>query len=208
MKKKSIIVITTLLVIIIAAVIMNIVSQKEMRNTVYQETLANETSQEEKEETADSIEETKGNEVSILESTPESVIMDVNTEDGQDIRVEIGGISEDVFPDEPEDDSSQENPSNTVPTIPQEPEFETKPQDPTETPVNPPQANEPNSPNTAMSFAEYEAMSPEEQLMFYYSFADAEAFQAWYNAAKAEHDANNGDIIIGSDGAVTPGGNG
>lgn len=57
-------------------------------------------------------------------------------------------------------------------------------------------------PATDTTLAEYEAMSGEEQMLFYYSFANAEDFNTWYNAAKAEADANNNYIEIGGDGVL------
>lgn len=60
-------------------------------------------------------------------------------------------------------------------------------------------------PGTGVSFAEYEAMSGQEQMLFYYTFADANAFNTWYDEAKAAHDAGKNDIIIGKDGVVNLG---
>lgn len=57
-------------------------------------------------------------------------------------------------------------------------------------------------PNLAMTYLEYEAMSGEEQMLYYYSFANADAFMEWYDAAKAEYEAENEVIYIGADGVV------
>lgn len=51
-------------------------------------------------------------------------------------------------------------------------------------------------PGTDTTLAEYEAMSAEEQLLFYYSFATADEFYEWYNAALAEQVANSGNILV------------
>lgn len=61
-------------------------------------------------------------------------------------------------------------------------------------------------PDTSTTLAEYEAMSGTEQTLFYYSFATAEDFTAWYNAAKAADDAGKNYIEIGENGIVNAAG--
>ncbi len=56
------------------------------------------------------------------------------------------------------------------------------------------------------TLAQYEAMSGQEQLLFYYSFASAADFNAWYNTAKEAHDAAQDYIEIGGNGVVNAGG--
>ena len=48
-----------------------------------------------------------------------------------------------------------------------------------------------------MTYEKYNAMSGEEQLAFFNSFASMEDFVAWYNAAKAKYDAEHPDIEVG-----------
>lgn len=60
-------------------------------------------------------------------------------------------------------------------------------------------------PDTSTTLAEYEAMSGTEQTLFYYSFATADDFLAWYNAAKAADDAQKNYIEIGENGIVNAG---
>lgn len=61
-------------------------------------------------------------------------------------------------------------------------------------------------PDTSTTLAEYEAMSGTEQTLFYYSFASADDFMAWYNAAKAADDAGKNYIEIGENGIVNAAG--
>lgn len=124
----------------------------------------------------------------VVESTPDSITLEVEGEDGTKFQVQIGGTDEAVFPDE---SVGEEQPVQTQPTQPQPTETQ-----PTE-PYTPPTSDGTVGPNREVTFAQYEAMAEMDQLLFYYSFADANDFYAWYNAAKAEHEANNGDIIIG-----------
>lgn len=53
-----------------------------------------------------------------------------------------------------------------------------------------------------LTYEAYNAMSAEEQQAFYLSFADPQDFFDWYNAAKEDHEKNNGNIIIGEDGVI------
>lgn len=57
-------------------------------------------------------------------------------------------------------------------------------------------------PDYNTTYQEYEAMSGQEQMLFYYSFANAEEFTEWYNAAKAEYDESIDKVYIGLDGVV------
>lgn len=124
----------------------------------------------------------------VLESTPDSIVLEVEAEDGSKFQVQIGGTMDSELPDESD---GVEQPVQTQPTEPKPTETQ-----PVET-VTPPTFEVTAGPDRTTTFEAYEAMSEVEQLVFYYSFADANDFYAWYNAAKAEHEANNGDIIIG-----------
>lgn len=53
-----------------------------------------------------------------------------------------------------------------------------------------------------ITFEEYLAMTPQEQVDFFNSFADPFDYVAWYDAAKAEYDAQQNKIEIGEDGTI------
>ncbi len=61
------------------------------------------------------------------------------------------------------------------------------------TPSNP-------APDTSLTYAEYIAMTPDQQEAYYQSYSTFEAFSAWYLAAKKEYDANkdSNTIVDGS----------
>lgn len=147
-------------------------------------------------------------EVQILESTPDSVTMLVPGGTGEEIQVQIGVDKDEQIADAESDGTSPTLPTNTKPPVEEETVETTVPPEATQgTPTEPKIENKyTDGPDWNTTLAEYEAMSAQEQLLFYYSFANAEEFQTWYNAAKAEHDANSGDIIIGGDGVVNAGG--
>lgn len=50
--------------------------------------------------------------------------------------------------------------------------------------------------STAQEYADYCAMSTDEQYAYYKKFASADEFFNWYNAAKAEYDKENQAIVI------------
>lgn len=58
------------------------------------------------------------------------------------------------------------------------------------------------NPNTALLYEEYVAMSSEEQVAHFNSFAGVEEFFAWYNMAKADYAERHPDIEIGPDGMI------
>lgn len=135
----------------------------------------------------------------------------VPTEDGQSIEVSLG-ITDN---DNPFDDNTSYTDTNsTIPPLIERPtERPTPTTAPTEAPVptnipSQPQAPTTNwtGPATDTTLAEYEAMSGEAQMLFYYSFANADDFNAWYNAAKEAHDAAQDYIEIGGNGVVNAGG--
>lgn len=77
---------------------------------------------------------------------------------------------------------------------------------PTSTSSPTPSSSAENKPaDTTTSYEAYHAMSGEEQRAFMESFDDIEDFFAWYNNAKAEHEAANPDIEI-TDGNIDLGG--
>ena len=194
MNKRNIYIVIALFAIIVTVVV-STGCRKGQQNLSRHETMKGEITQNVK-TTETSSNEEEVNQVTITESSPDSVILDVKTEDGNKITVEIGGTTENVFPDEPENEDTYEElletrpttpqetqpeatsptapqetqPEATSPTAPQETQPETTP--PTspeiETPsIDPPQTNIPVGPNTSTTLAEYEAMSAQEQLLFY-----------------------------------------
>lgn len=60
-------------------------------------------------------------------------------------------------------------------------------------------------PDVEVTYQDYEIMSAQEQMLFYYSFANAEAFNEWYNSAKEEYEANIDKVYINADGSVDMG---
>ena len=100
-------------------------------------------------------------------------------------------------------------------TIPDVPDGDDKPVESTQPPVKEtepketkPKGEQSIGPDMSTSYEEYEAMSGEEQTMFYYSFSSADAFVSWYNAAKAEYEANIDREYIGADGVIDIGSEG
>ena len=59
-----------------------------------------------------------------------------------------------------------------------------------------------------LTFKEYLELSMEEQIAYYNSFADMDAYAAWYNVAKAEYELLYGPIGTPDDGDVDLGGDG
>ena len=105
-------------------------------------------------------------------------------------------------PTEPEEEDDVTEPT-TRPTEPEEEEPETPtttPTQPEEEPVTPPAQQV--GPDLSTTYEEYWAMTGTEQMLFYYSFANADAFYAWYNDAFDAYKEANPDIEIGSDGSV------
>ena len=62
--------------------------------------------------------------------------------------------------------------------------------------------NESDTDSFYVSYEEYNAMTPEEQVEYFNKFPSMEAFVKWYNEAKAEYEEENGAIEIGGDGSV------
>ena len=103
------------------------------------------------------------------------------------------GVPEDTTSPETQPDSStpETQPNNSVPeTKPGDSVPETKPSNPTE------------GSDTLMTYERFQAMTGAEQFAFQSSFANLDAFFAWYNAAKEAYDKENPSIEIGSDGVV------
>ena len=87
----------------------------------------------------------------------------------------------------------------TEPTETTEPEDTT---DPSET-TKPNDSNNNFGQNGAeVTYKEYMAMSEEEQYEFFLSFATPADFFAWQAQAKADDEANSGDIVVGGNGGV------
>lgn len=121
----------------------------------------------------------------------------------EEIKVQIGvEESGDILDDLEEEEyyqtgSNQTGNQTTEPPANPAPNPNNTPDDgkePTVAPMTPGQIG----PNLDTTYEEYLAMSTEEQMRFYYSFACAEDFYEWYNAAKAEYEANSGDIVVGN----------
>lgn len=55
---------------------------------------------------------------------------------------------------------------------------------------------------TLLTYEQFQAMTGAEQFAYQSSFADLDAFFAWYNAAKETYEKENPSIEIGSDGVV------
>ena len=55
---------------------------------------------------------------------------------------------------------------------------------------------------TLLTYEQFQAMTGAEQFAYQSSFADLDAFFAWYNAAKETYEKENPSIEIGGDGVV------
>ena len=122
----------------------------------------------------------------------------IPNEDGEeDIVVQIGVANpgESDFPEDSQHSNEQQIAAPDDNTG--EMNHDTQNPDSTFEPQVPTQPNGTPGPDLTTTYAEYEDMSPEAQMLFYYSFADADDFHAWYNAAKAEYEAGRGDIVVG-----------
>lgn len=118
-----------------------------------------------------------------VENDDGSLSATITTEDGSNIGLSLGVIDKADFEGAAED-------STAAPTTPEPTDAPTAPAD---APVD---MTDWFFPGTDTTLAEYEAMSAEEQLLFYYSFATADEFYEWYNAALAEQTANSGNILV------------
>ena len=132
-----------------------------------------------------------------------------DSEGGEKAEVQIGvADTQEIVPDALDTPTNRpqqtEKPTEPKPTQPEPTEpvpTELKQTEPK--PTQPPTGGtKVEAPGNNITFVDYESMSKEEQMLFYYSFADADAFFEWYNAAKAEYEAGRGDIIIGNGGVV------
>ena len=74
----------------------------------------------------------------------------------------------------------------------------TEPPKATEEPTQPPTTPTVAPESSKMDYDKYMSMSAQEQSDYMNSFESVDAFFDWYNAAKAEHDAQNNDIEIGN----------
>lgn len=134
------------------------------------------------------------------EETPEST--------GQVIG--FGGAEDSIFDDEGEE--------TTAPVETQDPATEDPTEDPTEEPVEsetsgatepepsaPTQTEPPaddTEPDFSMTYEKFNALSAKEKREYQESFADLDAFFAWYEAEKARYEEENPPIIIGGDGQI------
>lgn len=118
-----------------------------------------------------------------VENDDGSLSTTITTEDGSNIGLSLGVADRTDFDDAAED-------SAAAPTTPEATDA------PTASAAAPADMTDWVFPGTDTTLAEYEAMSAEEQLLFYYSFATADEFYEWYNAALAEQVANSGNILV------------
>lgn len=100
-------------------------------------------------------------------------------------------------------DDFEKNDSENKATTPSQ---DTEPEDTTAPEETKPENNDPTEAPSAenVTYEQYNAMSPEEQLAFFESFDSMEEFVRWYNDAKAKYEAENPDIEIG-DGEIDVG---
>ena len=135
--------------------------------------------------------------VSVVESTPNSVTMEISNSGNETSQVQMGGAESGGTGEDLEED-----PAATTQTQPQTGEE----QDTGNITVPSGVVNTASGPDLTTTYEEYEAMTSEEKLLFYYSFADPDDFFEWLDAAKARYEEENGSIIIGEDGNVDLGG--
>ena len=120
--------------------------------------------------------------------------------DGADSQVQIGVTEGEAVENAPVG-GTVSTPTTTASPAPSDPPVPTNAPDQPQAPIT-----VWTGPATDTTLAEYEAMSGEEQTLFYYSFANADDFLAWYNTAKAASEAGKDYIEIGLDGTVSAGG--
>lgn len=126
------------------------------------------------------------------------------TEPSETLLPGVGLVDEGVVMEEEEDEATEPTEAATEPekddeTTPKEtePEKETKPTEkPGDEETTPPTQSKPDS--AASAYSDYMNMSAAEQEAFINSFESVDAFMAWFNAAKDEHNANDNSIEIGS----------
>ncbi len=82
----------------------------------------------------------------------------------------------------------------------------TTPEGTTITPAPETSAPETNAPDAddpaSLTYEEYLAMTPAEQQAHFMSFASPMEYMVWFDRAKAEYEANKGDIVIEGDGSI------
>ena len=143
------------------------------------------------------------------EVTPTEPSVATPTEPSETLGPGVGIVEDGVVMEEEEEPTApaETEPEATEPesekeTTPKatEPEKET---DPTEAPggsETTPAETQPSGGNATASSAydDYMNMSAAEQEAFIESFESLDAFMAWFNQAKAEHNANDNSIEVGS----------
>lgn len=140
--------------------------------------------------------------VEVIQDDPNTNKIILENQDGEKTEVQMGvvDLEEDIQmtdKDDPVPEKEDESQAETKPAIETEPE-ETEI---TSTILQTGQIG----PDESTTYLEYEAMSAQEQALFYYSFANAEAFNEWYNSAKEEYEANIDKVYINADGSVDMG---
>lgn len=150
-------------------------------------------------------------EIEVLESTPDKITMEFeDNKTGDKIQMQMGVGELDDAEDDVNVDNTSNNGNSATQPKPTEPKpTEPKPTEPKPTEPKPTQlgtgGTKVDEPGSDVTFADYESMSGQEQMLFYYSFADDDAFNVWYEAAKAAYDAGKNEIIIDGNGAVNIG---
>ncbi len=123
-----------------------------------------------------------------LESNSENFDQSISDEDSVDNVVSSNSNATEIDSnaDNSADNNKEENPSEQS--------------DPSVEPLNPSiDENDQQAdvnPKTELTYKEYIAMTPTEQKAYYDSYENFTDFVAWYNAAKAEYDAENESVEI------------
>ena len=144
------------------------------------------------------------------EVTPTEPPVAATTEPSETLGPGVGIVEEGVIMEE---ETEPTEPAETEPEVTEsgsdnettpkvtEPEKET---DPTEQPgdgeTTPPAETKPSGGSATVSsaYSDYMNMSAAEQQAFIESFESLDAFMDWFNQAKAEHNANDNSIEVGS----------
>ena len=121
---------------------------------------------------------------------------DVETEATVPVETMHPALTDNPFDDNWTDPVETEAPAGEpeeteAPKATEPPKATEEPTQPTTTPTVAPESGK-------MDYDKYMSMSAQEQSNYMNSFESIDAFFAWYNAAKAEHDAQNNDIEIGN----------
>lgn len=151
--------------------------------------------------------------VSIIQEDKTTDVIILAGENNQDVVAKAGVVKTDIdigdFEGSTEEVAQNQN-ENTIEEAPKETEeqFPDTPEEITEEETSESTTSQKEQSSVidqSIGYEDYEAMSSEKQMLFYYSFANADAFLEWYNNAKAEYEAGLETIYIGADGIVKAG---